>query len=279
MWMFILMVLPLLAVVYVSWHLWMLLPLSALWKSVVILVGIACFLLLFANFSRKLDALPLSVAQTAYEIGTSSLIIMLYLVMLFLVIDLGRLLHVVPKSLIYHNWASTVALVVLMFGLFLYGNLHYNNKVRVPLELTTDKPLLHYYKIVMASELQLGYHNPRRELARWVVRREGLCTLVTLALHQPDGKEITQAKASRWREFRPPGFASSVRWFNRHTFIFSPVLTPVYMQSQGNALRKQFEDNLTESLEDIMSQLAQKRGLFGTHAPNKTSATAQNYVE
>ena len=162
------MVLPLLAVVYVSWHLWMLLPLSALWKSVVIIVGIACFLLLLANFSRKLDALPLSVAQTAYEIGTSSLIIMLYLVMLFLVIDLGRLLHVVPKSLIYHNWASTVALVVLMFGLFLYGNLHYNNKVRVPLELKTDKPLLHDYKIVMASDLHLGYHNPRRELARWV---------------------------------------------------------------------------------------------------------------
>ena len=168
MWMFILMVLPLLAVVYVSWHLWMLLPLSALWKSVVILVGIACFLLLFANFSRKLDALPLSVAQTAYEIGTSSLIIMLYLVMLFLVLDLGRLLHIVPKSLICHNWPSTIAIGVLMFALFLYGNLHYNNKVRVPLELTTDKPLPHDYKIVMASDLHLGYHNPRRELARWV---------------------------------------------------------------------------------------------------------------
>ena len=128
-------------------------------------------------------------------------------------------------------------------------------------------------------EAGLTRNNCEGELARWVVRREGLCTLVTLALHQPDGKEITQAKASRWREFRTPGFASSVRWFNRHTFIFSPVLTPVYMQSQGNALRKQFEDNLTEALEDIMSQLAQKRGLFGTHAPNKTSATAQNYVE
>ena len=168
MWMFILMVLPLLAVAYVSWHLWVLLPLSSLWKTVVILVGIACFLLLFVNFSRKLDAFPLPVAQTAYEIGTSSLFIMLYLVMLFLVLDLGRLLHIVPKSLIYHNWLSTIAIVVLMFGLFLYGNLHYYNKVRVPLELKTQKPLPKDYTIVMASDLHLGYHNPRRELARWV---------------------------------------------------------------------------------------------------------------
>ena len=168
MWMFILMVLPLLAVVYVSWHLWMLLPLPAPWRSVVILVGIACFLLLFANFSRKLDTLPLPIAQAAYDTGTSSLIIMLYLVMLFLVLDLGRLLHIVPKSLICHNWPSTIAIVVLMSGLFLYGNLHYNNKVRVPLALKTKKTLPKDYTIVMASDLHLGYHNPRRELARWV---------------------------------------------------------------------------------------------------------------
>jgi hypothetical protein len=55
-----------------------------------------------------------------------------------------------------------------MFAVFLYGRLHYNHKVRVPLELKSEKPLPQAYRIVMASDLHLGYHNGRRELARWV---------------------------------------------------------------------------------------------------------------
>ncbi len=168
MWMFSFMVLPLLAVVYIVWHVWVLLPLSALWKSLIIAVGVCCFALLFASVARKFDSLPLPVAQAAYEIGTSSIIILLYLVMLFLVLDLGRLVHLVPRSLLYHNWQSALAIFVLIFGIFLYGNLHYKNKVRVPLELKSSKPLPKEYRIVMLSDLHLGYHNPRKELARWV---------------------------------------------------------------------------------------------------------------
>ena len=38
----------------------------------------------------------------------------------------------------------------------------------MPLELKSTKPLPKDYKVVMASDLHLGYHNPRKELARWV---------------------------------------------------------------------------------------------------------------
>ena len=38
----------------------------------------------------------------------------------------------------------------------------------MPLELKSAKPLPKEYKVVMASDLHLGYHNPRKELARWV---------------------------------------------------------------------------------------------------------------
>lgn len=168
MWMLLLMVLPLLAVVYIGWHIWALLPLAPLWKLAVILVGVACFLLLFLDLGRKLDNYPLSVAQVVYEIGTSSLIIMLYLVMLFLVLDLGRMVHLIPKSLLYDNWLTVAGIFVLLFGLFLYGNQHYKNKERVQLTLKSQKPLPKDYKVVMATDLHLGYHNPRKELARWV---------------------------------------------------------------------------------------------------------------
>ena len=168
MWMLIFWVLPLFALVYVAWHVWTILPLTALWKTLVIVLGVGCFLMLFLSFARKFDDLPLPLAQLSYEVATSSILVLLYLVILFLVLDLGRLVHLVPKSLLYHNWYASVGIFVLLFGVFLYGNLHYYNKVRVPLELKSSKPLPKEYKVVMASDLHLGYHNPRKELARWV---------------------------------------------------------------------------------------------------------------
>ena len=168
MWMILFMVLPLLGIAYISWHVWVILPVGIVWKWCVIAIALFSFLLLFLNLGRRFDTLPLPIAQAAYEIGTSSIMVMLYLVLIFLALDLGRLLHIVPRELLYGNLHSAVAIALLVFGIFLYGNLHYNNKVRVPIQLTTKKPLPHDYRIVMLSDLHLGYHNPRRELARWV---------------------------------------------------------------------------------------------------------------
>ena len=162
------MVLPFLGIAYLAWHVWVMLPVANVWKLLVIALGIGAFVLLFLNFGRRFDSLPLSVAQTFYEIGTSSIFVMLYLVMLFLVLDLGRLVHIVPRSWLYANGVSAIAITIFILGLFLYGNLHYKNKVRVELELKTSKPLPRDYKVVMMSDLHIGYHNPRKELARWI---------------------------------------------------------------------------------------------------------------
>ena len=162
------MILPILAIVYIAWHVWTILPLAAAWKGLILALGVMCFSLLFLSIFRRFDSLPLSVSQWLYEIGTSSIFVMLYLVIVFLVLDLGRLVHLVPKAFLYHNGYTALGIFVLIFGLFLYGNLHYYNKVRVPLELKTSKPLPKTYKVVMASDLHLGYHNPRKELSRWV---------------------------------------------------------------------------------------------------------------
>ena len=162
------MILPLLAVVYIGWHLWAILPFSRIWKAVAVLLMMGCFLSFFFILRRQTDNYSLPVAQVLYEVGTSSIFIMLYLVIIFLVLDLGRLVHLVPRSLLFNNWQMAVGIVVLLFVVFLYGNIHYYNKVRVPLELTSSKPLPKDYKVVMVSDLHLGYHNPRKELARWV---------------------------------------------------------------------------------------------------------------
>ena len=161
------MALPLAGIVYASWHVWTLLPLANVWKWTVIGTGILCFLTLFLDLGRRLDSMPLPVARILYATGTSSVMVLLYLVMLFLVLDLGRLVGVVPRAWLHANGVTSMAILGFIVTVFLCGNIHYNNKVRVPIQLSTTKPLPHDYRIVMLSDLHLGYHNTRDDLAKW----------------------------------------------------------------------------------------------------------------
>ena len=166
MWMIVFFLLPFAALAYIGWHVWCLLPLCALWKSVVIVLMVASFLLMFAGFWRLTDRLPMPLATAVYEVGTSSVFILLYLFMLFLVLDLGRLVHLVSRTLLYSNWYTVGTIAVAMTALFLYGNRHYHDKYREELVLHTYKPLQRPLKVVLMSDLHLGYHNQRPELAR-----------------------------------------------------------------------------------------------------------------
>ena len=168
MWMLLFLLLPLAGVAYVAWHVYIILPWSPVWKWGIIAVGVLCFLLLFANFARVTDRLPLPLARVLYEVGTSSLFILLYLTMTFLVLDVGRLLHIVPSSWLHANATAATAIAGFIITIFLCGNIHYYHKVRVPLSFTTQKSLSRPYRLVMMSDLHLGYHNTRADLARWV---------------------------------------------------------------------------------------------------------------
>ena len=117
---------------------------------------------------RTTDRMPMSLAVGAYEVGTSSLIVLLYLFMLFLALDLGRLFHLVPKTMLYNNWWTAVGIMLLMLGIFIYGNLNYRHKHREELQLTTNKEMAKPVKLVMMSDLHIGYPNRRKELGRWV---------------------------------------------------------------------------------------------------------------
>ncbi len=167
MWM-IFMLLPLLGIAYIGWHIWTMVPLTAFWRILLIGGLLASFLLLFLNFNRTIDRMPMWLARCNYDIGSSSILILLYLAIIFIVLDLGRLLHLIPRQWLYQNYYTTSTIALGLFIVFLIGNIHYYNKVRVPLALTTAKPLSSPIKLVMASDLHLGYHNQRKELKRWV---------------------------------------------------------------------------------------------------------------
>ena len=159
--------LPLLAITYISWHVWCLLPLSWIWKTLAIMLMVGSFLLMFAGIFRSTDKMPMPLATAVYEIGTSSIFILLYLFMLFVVLDLGRLVHLISRTLLYNNWWMTGGIAFFMIALFVYGHLHYKHKVREELTLKSEK-VSKPVKLVMVSDLHLGYHNQREEFHRWV---------------------------------------------------------------------------------------------------------------
>jgi hypothetical protein len=125
-------------------------------------------LLLPACIMRFTDRLPMPLAIGVYEVGTSGIIVLLYLFMLFLLLDLGRLFHLLPKTVLYCNWWTFCGILFLMVGVFVYGNLNYKHKHRQELQLTTLKKIEKPMKLVLMSDLHIGYHNRSKELRRWV---------------------------------------------------------------------------------------------------------------
>lgn len=166
--MLIFLLLPLLGSGYVMWHTWKVLPLPVFAKVLVLLMMIAAFALFFLALSPSLDTLSMPLATAIYEVGTSWLFVLLYLFMIFVVLDLGRLVHLVPAVWLSNSWRTTIGITSIMLAIFVYGNIHYLHKERQPLELQTAKNIDKPLKLVMLSDLHLGYHNQRSELARWV---------------------------------------------------------------------------------------------------------------
>ena len=168
MWMLLFFALPFLALAYIGWHVWTLVPLPRLWRGVLIGIGVVCFMMTFLNFSRTTDRMPLWVGQLVYDIGNSTLFVLLYMVIIFLVLDLGRIMRLVPKAMLHQNVYTTIAITIGLFVIFMLGNIQYRHKKRVELTLTTEKPLERPLRLVMLSDLHIGYHNTRAELSRWV---------------------------------------------------------------------------------------------------------------
>ena len=153
---------------YVSWHVWQILPLAVAGKWIIVGALLLCIVCFFTNFFLGLDNKLMPVAVMLYELGNSSVFIGLYLLLFFLVLDLGRLVHLVPRSFLYNSWVGTVSVVVIMTGLFVYGYFNYMQKERVALTLQSTKSMQRQHRLVMLTDLHLGYHNRVDEFRKWV---------------------------------------------------------------------------------------------------------------
>ena len=193
---------------YVSWHVWRLLPFSTPLKVAVMLLMLAALACMVMQF--KSDSVPLGMATAMYEIGNSWLVIMFYLLMAFLLLDIGRLVHLVPSAWLKGNAITSVVLTGLMLTTFIAGNIHYRNKQRQEINLTTDKALERPLKIVMLSDMHAGFHNRRAEVSRWVdMINAEQADLILIAGDMVDGNV---------RPLQEQGTAEELRRLNAPTF-------------------------------------------------------------
>ncbi len=159
---------PFLGLAYVLWHIWNVLPFTNLWRLIIVILYGLMFFTIFIVVSPLLNNLPTPIATISYKFGGSAPFILLYTFMAFLLLDILRLIHLIPKSILYRNLYTTIALTVILVGIFVYGYIHYINKERHTIELTTEKPLKRDLKMILISDLHIGYLNSGEDLRKWV---------------------------------------------------------------------------------------------------------------
>ena len=190
--MLLFLLLPILGHMYVFWRIWQILPLGGWYKAALISCLLMGLISLVVIFTAGLDRWPLPLARIIYEAGTSWLFILLYLFMLFALLDLGRLTHLVKPSFLQSSAAGSLTVALLISAIFLYGNINYQHKVRRHITIDSEGKVKKPVKVVLLSDLHLGYHNTREDLQKWVRIVNNEQADAVLIAGVPDGLDNVQ---------------------------------------------------------------------------------------
>ena len=160
-------IMVLLVVIYIYYRIWHILPFGHLMKWCTTLVLLLPVGLFFGYMTARSENSSLWVNQIVSIVGTSWMIILLYLLMTFFVIDIARLFIPAIRPWFVNSLYGTIGITTFIVITFVGGNLWYHHKVRVPLKIQIDKPLKPI-KVIGISDLHLGYTIGKKELSKWV---------------------------------------------------------------------------------------------------------------
>ena len=170
---FIIFILTLLVVLlganfYIFFRLWHLIPTFPAGRT--ILVCVAVFLVVLPFISLALgNYFPFTVSSVMFRVSMSWLIIMLYLFILFFVLDMMRISGVSSlNQFMFNSWIGFGILSLFMAVLLTVGNVNYHNKKRIEFTIKTDKNIDKPLKIVAIADLHLGYGTGTKEFSKWV---------------------------------------------------------------------------------------------------------------
>lgn len=214
--------------IYVLWRLWQLIPATA---PALRIAAVVCGILLTAAFivgmAGRSGPLPVPLLSFLTRIGSAWVFIFFYMILIFLVGDLLRLAHLIPKELMLGNWVTLGAMAAFLAVVFTAGNIVYHNKRRAEIDLETavSRPI----KIVAASDLHLGYGIGRSELARWVdmINREKPDAVVFA------GDMIDTSTRPLWQG----GFAEELRRLDARLGVFAVPGNHEYISGLDESLR------------------------------------------
>ncbi len=125
---------------YVAWHLWRITPGTWVVKSIVAGLFLIWMALAFASIGLRKNA-SIGAITALYEVGHPWMIAYLYLLIAFILADIGRLVGLIPKDWLISNWYTLLGLLGVIAIVLVLGGIHYKHKFREKLTIKTDKPL------------------------------------------------------------------------------------------------------------------------------------------
>lgn len=155
---------------YVFYRIWQMMPPSLFGRIFIVIFALCVVVIPLVSFPF-MSALPSPLVSILYKAMTSWLIVFLYLLIAFAVLDLLRITHILPlDKWMFNNWGSLGILFGAITLLLSIGYVCYKNKDRVDLSLTVNKEISNTnpLRIVAVSDLHLGYSIGKKEFEKWV---------------------------------------------------------------------------------------------------------------
>lgn len=116
---------------YISWRTFKILPFPVWGKWMVVLLMLMALVALILRFVRQFQGMSNLLLDTVlYDVGTSWLVVLLYLVLAFAVMDIGVATHLIPKGFNHHSAKASMVVFGAVFALMVYGYVNYNAKRR-----------------------------------------------------------------------------------------------------------------------------------------------------
>lgn len=155
---------------YVFYRLWQMMPPVLIGRILLVTAAVVVLVSPFLSMGFG-GSFPSELSALMYKVGTSWIIVFMYLFILFLLFDLIRITHLLPvKNIMYHSWLGLGVVAIGMIALLSVGYYRYTHKTRVDISVATGKEPVknHPLKIVAVSDLHLGYGIGKEEFEGWV---------------------------------------------------------------------------------------------------------------
>ena len=166
----------LLGVLYVTWHLWRITPGGWVAKMMVAVLFLLWMAAAFASMLLR-DKASISTITALYELGHPWMIAFLYLLIIFIVADIGVIVRLIPKEWLIGNAVSMASILGVVAVVLTAGGIHYRHKYREELTIRTEKPLEKPLTIVLASDLHIGKGRTGPMDRPYQCRKTGPCAI------------------------------------------------------------------------------------------------------